>query len=69
MKLARKMVEGAGALLAARKETAEELRRAVTSPAGTTEAALKILMSERGLEPLMRAAVEAATARGRELGK
>lgn len=68
-KLARKMVEGAGALLAERKETAEALRRAVTSPGGTTEAALKILMSERGLEPLMRAAIEAATARGQELGK
>jgi pyrroline-5-carboxylate reductase len=69
LKLARKTVEGAGALLAARKEAAEDLRRAVTSPGGTTEAALKILMSERGLEPLMKAAVEAATARGQELGK
>jgi len=69
LKLARKTVEGAGALLAERKEAAEDLRRAVTSPGGTTEAALKILMSERGLEPLLRAAVEAATARGQELGK
>ncbi len=67
--LARKTVEGAGALLAARKDTAEDLRRAVTSPGGTTEAALRILMSERGLEPLLRAAVAAATARGQELGK
>src|SRR6185436_13605046 len=58
LKLARKTVEGAGALLAERKEAAEDLRRAVTSPGGTTEAALKILMSERGLEPLLRAAVE-----------
>lgn len=69
LKLARKTVEGAGALLEARKEAAEDLRRAVTSPGGTTEAALKILMSERGLEPLMKAAVAAATARGQELGK
>lgn len=69
LRLARKTVEGAGAMLAARKEPAEDLRRAVASPGGTTEAALKILMSERGLEPLMRAAVAAATARGRELGK
>jgi pyrroline-5-carboxylate reductase len=69
LQLARKTVEGSGALLAARKETAEELRRAVTSPGGTTEAALKILMSERGLEPLLRAAVAAATTRGQELGK
>lgn len=69
LKLARKTVEGAGAMLAERKEPAEDLRRAVTSPGGTTEAALKILMSERGLEPLMRAAVAAATARGQELGK
>jgi pyrroline-5-carboxylate reductase len=67
--LARKTVEGAGALLAARSESAEELRRTVTSPGGTTEAALKILMSERGLEPLLRAAVAAATARGQDLGK
>ena len=67
--LARKTVEGAGALLAARKDSAEDLRRAVTSPGGTTEAALRILMSERGLEPLLRAAVSAATARGQELGK
>ncbi len=69
LRLARKTVEGAGALLAERKEAAEDLRRAVTSPGGTTEAALKILMSERGLEPLLRAAVAAATARGQELGK
>ena len=69
LKLARKTVEGAGALLAERKDSAEDLRRAVTSPGGTTEAALRILMSERGLDPLMRAAVAAATARGRELGK
>jgi len=69
LKLARKTVEGAGAFLAERQEAAEDLRRAVTSPGGTTEAALRILMSERGLEPLLRAAVLAATARGRELGK
>ncbi len=69
LRLARKTVEGAGALLAERKEAADDLRRAVTSPGGTTEAALKILMSERGLEPLLRAAVAAATARGQELGK
>jgi pyrroline-5-carboxylate reductase len=68
-KLARETIIGAAALLKAGKETPEELRRAVTSPGGTTEAALSILMSDRGLTPLMRDAVTAALDRARELGK
>ena len=44
-KLARATVSGAGALLAADKSSAAALRQAVTSPGGTTEAALKVLMA------------------------
>jgi pyrroline-5-carboxylate reductase len=43
------------------------LRRNVTSPGGTTAAALEVLMGEDGLAPLMRRAVVAATKRSREL--
>ena len=47
-KLARATVAGAGALLAADKSPASALREAVTSPGGTTAAALKVLMAETG---------------------
>jgi pyrroline-5-carboxylate reductase len=67
-RLARATVSGAGALLAADGRPASALRQEVTSPGGTTEAALKHLMAENGLEALMKAAVSAATRRGRELG-
>jgi len=46
-----------------------ELRRQVTPPNGTTEAALKVLMAGDGLGPLMRKAVAAAANRSRELSK
>lgn len=69
LKLARKTIIGAGALLKADPAPAEELRRNVTSPHGTTEAALKVLMAKNGLEPLMRKAVSAARKRARELAK
>ena len=46
---------------------AAELRKEVTSPGGTTEAALKVLMDGQGLEALMRRAVAAAVKRGVEL--
>ena len=47
-----------------------ELRVNVTSPAGTTAAALEVLMDrETGFPPLMKRAVAAAANRGRELGK
>ncbi|MFL1877209.1 pyrroline-5-carboxylate reductase, partial [Hansschlegelia beijingensis] len=65
--LARKTVEGAGELLARSSEPPEILRRNVTSPNGTTAAALKVLMAEGGLAPLMERAVAAATRRSREL--
>jgi len=68
-RLARATVAGAGALLAADKRPASDLRKEVTSPGGTTEAALGVLMAGDGFEPLMRRAVEAATRRGKELGK
>lgn len=68
-RLARATVSGAGALLACDSRPAKELRKEVTSPGGTTEAALKVLMASNGLDPLMRHAIAAATARGRELGK
>ncbi len=65
--LARQTVAGSGALLAASNESAAELRRAVTSPAGTTEAALKILMAPEALPKAFSAAIAAATRRSREL--
>jgi pyrroline-5-carboxylate reductase len=68
-RLARATVSGAGALLSADARAASELRREVTSPGGTTEAALRVLMAQDGLTDLMRRAITAATARGKELGK
>jgi pyrroline-5-carboxylate reductase len=68
MRLARATVEGAGELLFQDAETpAAQLRRNVTSPAGTTAAALEVLMAEDGLAPLMRKAVAAAKRRAGEL--
>ncbi len=66
-KLARATVAGAGALLAADKSSAADLRRAVTSPGGTTEAALKVLMARDGLPALMARAVAAARKRAEDL--
>lgn len=65
--LARATITGAGALLDADARTPAELRRAVTSPGGTTEAALKVLQGEDGLAPLLQRAVAAAKARARQL--
>ncbi len=66
-KLARATVAGAGALLAKDKSPASALREAVTSPHGTTEAALKVLMAKNGLVPLMKRAIHAARKRAEEL--
>ena len=60
-------VAGAGALALAADVDAAELRRRVTRPGGTTEAALGVLMGENRLVDLMKDAVRAATERGREL--
>ena len=68
-RLARATVAGAGALLAADQRPAPELRKEVTSPGGTTEAALSVLMAKDGLAALMDRAIDAATKRGKELGK
>ncbi len=65
--LARATITGAGALLDADQRPAAELRRDVTSPGGTTEAALKVLMADAGLRALMTRAVAAANARAKEL--
>jgi pyrroline-5-carboxylate reductase len=66
--LVRATMIGAAALLAKSGEDPAELRRQVTSPGGTTAAALAVLMGERGLGPLATEAVEAAVKRARELG-
>jgi pyrroline-5-carboxylate reductase len=66
-RLARATVAGSGELLHRAPLDAATLRRNVTSPGGTTEAALGILMSKDGLAPLMQRAVDAATRRSREL--
>lgn len=66
-RLARQTVAGSGALLAASAEDAAALRRAVTSPGGTTERALSVLMSVDAWPSTVRRAVAAATARSREL--
>ena len=65
--LARATVAGAGALLDADPAEAAELRRNVTSPGGTTAAALDVLMRPDGLGALMREAVAAARRRAGEL--
>ena len=68
MRLARATVEGAGELMfQAPAMPPGELRRNVTSPAGTTAAALEVLMAPDGLAPLMRRAVAAAKRRAGEL--
>jgi pyrroline-5-carboxylate reductase len=66
-RLARRTIIGAGALAEASAETAAQLRIAVTSPKGTTQAALDVLMAPGGLVDLMGAAVDSATRRSREL--
>ncbi|TPE53712.1 pyrroline-5-carboxylate reductase [Amaricoccus solimangrovi] len=66
---ARQTVFGAAALAEAAPEDAAALRRAVTSPGGTTAAALDVLMGEDRLTRLMTEAVRAAFARAEELGK
>ncbi|MCJ2134244.1 pyrroline-5-carboxylate reductase [Methylobacterium sp. J-026] len=66
-RLARATVAGAGALLDASPAEAAELRRNVTSPGGTTAAALDVLMRPDGLGALMREAVAAARRRAEAL--
>lgn len=69
MQLARQTVIGAAGLLEADTAPAATLRQNVTSPKGTTEAALKVLMAEDGLTALIGRAVAAARRRSEELGR
>ncbi len=66
-RLARATVEGAGELLFQSPLPPGTLRQNVTSPGGTTAAALEVLMAEDGMKPLMRRAVAAAKRRAGEL--
>jgi pyrroline-5-carboxylate reductase len=68
-RLARETVVGSGELLHCSDLPAATLRQNVTSPGGTTAAALDVLMGHEGLQRLMIRAVAAATARSRELAK
>jgi pyrroline-5-carboxylate reductase len=66
-RLARATVAGSGELLHRSPLDAATLRENVTSPGGTTAAALEVLRSPKGLQPLLTEAVAAATKRSREL--
>ena len=66
--LARQTAIGVGRMLEAVSESPAELRRRVTSPGGTTAAAIES-MSAAGFERIITDAIRAATIRGRELGK
>jgi len=68
-KLARETVAGSGELLHRSQDSSATLRKNVTSPGGTTQAALEVLMGDGGLQQLMIRAVAAATKRSRELAK
>lgn len=67
-RLVRATLTGAAALLARSGEEPAELRRQVTSPGGTTQAALDVLLADGALPDLMREAVVAAVRRSKELG-
>lgn len=70
LKLAKATVGGAGQLAEDTDETPSQLRINVTSPNGTTQAALDVLMNETdGFPVLLGRAVNAATERSKELGK
>jgi pyrroline-5-carboxylate reductase len=66
-KLARATVAGAGEMLHRLPESAAQLRQNVTSPGGTTAAALAVLMADDGFAPLLTKAVAAAAQRSKEL--
>jgi pyrroline-5-carboxylate reductase len=66
-RMARTTVAGSGALLAASTEDAAQLRKNVTSPKGTTERALAVMMESSAWPQTISRAIAAATARSREL--
>jgi pyrroline-5-carboxylate reductase len=68
-KLARETVAGSGELLHRSELASATLRQNVTSPGGTTAAALEVLMGKDGMQPLLTRAIAAATRRSRELAK
>ena len=68
-RLARETVAGSGELLHRSELAAATLRQNVTSPGGTTAAALEVLMAKDGLQPLMIRAIAAATKRSKDLAK
>jgi len=68
-KLARVTVAGSGELLHRSELASATLRQNVTSPGGTTAAALEVLMGKDGMQPLMIRAIAAATKRSKELAK
>jgi pyrroline-5-carboxylate reductase len=68
-KLARETVAGSGELLHRSDLASATLRQNVTSPGGTTAAALEVLMAKDGLQPLMIRAIAAATKRSKELAR
>lgn len=67
LRLARSTVAGSGELARLSGESPAQLREDVTSPGGTTRAALDILMAENAMGSLIRRAITAAAARSREL--
>ena len=67
-RLARSTIAGAATLMARSGVEPAELRRQVTSPGGTTQAALDVLLAADGFPELLRRAVEAAAKRSEELG-
>jgi pyrroline-5-carboxylate reductase len=68
-RLARETVAGSGELLHRSELASATLRQNVTSPGGTTAAALDVLMAKDGMQPLLTRAVAAATRRSNELAK
>lgn len=68
-KLARETVAGSGELLHRSDLSSAVLRQNVTSPGGTTAAALEVLMGANGFQPLLTKAIAAATKRSKELAK
>ena len=68
-RLARETVSGSGELLHRSELDSATLRKNVTSPGGTTAAALEVLMGADGFEPLLTRAIAAATKRSKELAK
>jgi pyrroline-5-carboxylate reductase len=68
-RLARETVAGSGELLHRSELPSSTLRQNVTSPGGTTAAALEVLLGKDGMRELMTRAIAAATARSKELAK